>query len=152
MRSLNRVQLIGNLGKDAETKYTQAGKAYTRFSVATEQSWKDRNTGEWKSNTDWHNVTLWDRETLAQYLTKGQKVYVEGRLQNRSYEDRDGNKKYVTDIIGENVILLGGKQGGGEYDRSGEFNQEVRSMPRSATTASAPSEYAPMPDDEDVPF
>lgn len=151
-RSLNRVQLIGNLGKDSETKYTQSGTPYTRFSVATERNWKDKSSGEWKAETDWHSVTLWNRETLAQYLTRGQKVYVEGRLQPRSYEDKDGVKRYSIDIIAEDVILLGGKGNGSNHDSSGEFNQERQ--PVSQPRRQSQGEYSPpeFVGDDDVPF
>src|SRR6201993_831382 len=113
-RSVNKVILIGHLGKDAETKFTPAGAAVTKFSVATNRRWKDQQTGEWKEETGWANVVLWRSENLSNYLTKGKQVYVEGRLQTRSYEDRDGAKRYVTEIVADNVILLGGQQGGSQ--------------------------------------
>jgi single-strand DNA-binding protein len=91
-RSVNKVILVGHLGKDAETKFTPGGAAVTRFSVATNRRWKDKQSGEWKEETDWSNVVLWQSENLANYLTKGKQVYVEGRLQTRSYEDKDGKK------------------------------------------------------------
>lgn len=154
-RSVNKVILIGHLGKDAETKFTPGGAAVTRFSVATNRRWKDKQSGEWKEETDWTNVVLWQSENLSQYLTKGKQVYVEGRIQTRSYEDKDGKKVYATEVVAEDVILLGG-QGGG---RSGgdEFSQQPVSMPRSqrsAPAAQAPSQgdtYGGITDD-DVPF
>lgn len=108
-RSVNKVILIGNLGKDAETKFTTSGAARTTFPVATSRRWKDQQTGEWKEETDWHNVVLWRQENLANYLTKGKQVYVEGRLQTRNYEDKDGRKVYVTEVVAEDVVLLGGR-------------------------------------------
>src|ERR1700692_386649 len=112
-RSVNKVILVGHLGKDAETKFTPAGIAVTKFSVATNRRWKDQQSGEWKEETDWANVVLWRQENLANYLTKGKQVYVEGRLQTRNYDDKDGKKQYVTEVVAEDVIILGGGGGGG---------------------------------------
>ena len=95
-RSVNKAILVGNLGRDAETKFTPGGAAVTRFAVATSRRWKDQASGEWKEETDWSDVTLWRAENLSTYLTKGKQVYVEGRLQTRSYEDKDGKKVYRT--------------------------------------------------------
>ena len=92
-RSLNRVTLIGRLGKPAETKFTPAGAACTKFSVATSQSWKDKSTGEWRDDTTWTNVVLWRQEKVGEYLLKGTQVYVEGRLSTRSYDEKDSGKK-----------------------------------------------------------
>jgi single-strand DNA-binding protein len=108
-RSVNKVLLIGNLGRDAETKFTPSGISVTRFSVATTRSSKDQQTNEWKEETNWTNVVLWRQENLANYLTKGKQVYVEGRLQTRSYDDKDGKKVYATEVVAEEVILLGGR-------------------------------------------
>ena len=118
-RSVNKVILVGNLGRDAETRFTPSGTARTTFSIATSRRWKDQQTGEWKEETDWHNIVLWRQENLANYLTKGKQVYVEGRLQSRSYDDRDGNKKYITEVVAEDVVLLGGR-GEGPAEPSGE--------------------------------
>lgn len=160
-RSVNKVILIGNLGRDAETKYTPQGVAVSRFSIATTRRIKDNATGEWKDETDWNNVTLWRNENLAPYLQKGKQVYVEGRLQTRSYQDKDGQKKYSTEVVAEDVILLGGR--GGDGDGSGSsYSPPMQSGPRSATqrmtppAASSASNSGPddgfMPDDDDVPF
>ncbi len=157
-RSVNKVILIGHLGRDAETKFTPGGAAVTRFSVATNRRWKDKDSGEWKEETDWSNVVLWRSENLANYLTKGKQVYVEGRLQTRSYEDKDGKKVYATEVVAEDVILLGGQGGGGGgRGPEDEFSQQPVSRPRSA--ASRPP--APAQEDsfggqgitdDDVPF
>jgi single-strand DNA-binding protein len=112
-RSVNKVILIGNLGKDAETKFTAGGSAVTRFSIATTRSWKDQQTNEWKDETNWTNVIVWRQENLSNYLTKGKQVYIEGRLQTRSYDDKDGKKVYATEVVAEEVILLGGRGEGG---------------------------------------
>jgi len=111
-KTVNRVTLVGRLGRDAETKFTPGGAAVTRLSVATERSWKDKHTEEWKSETEWHNVTMWRQEKLASYLTKGSNVYVEGRLQTRSY-DKDGEKRWSTEVIVERIILHGSASGNG---------------------------------------
>src|SRR5215469_11566310 len=156
-RSVNKVILIGHLGRDAETKFTPGGAAVTRFSVATNRRWKDKDSGEWKEETDWSNVVLWRSENLANYLTKGKQVYVEGRLQTRSYEDRDGVKRYVTEIVADGVILLGGQGGSQDQPASGKGNNNgLVSQPRGR--AAAPS--APPADDsggqqitdDEIPF
>lgn len=156
-RSVNRVTLLGNLGKDADTKFTPSGIARTTFSIATTRRIKDGQTGEWKDETDWHNIVLWRSENVANYLTKGKQVYVEGRLQSRSYDDKDGNKRYVTEVVAEDLILLGGRgeSGGGETMGQGGG---VVSMPRSAgaprpmTQTSAEPQFPEVVSDDDVPF
>lgn len=155
-RSVNKVILIGNLGRDAETKFTPSGAAVTRFAVATTRSWKDQQTNEWKEETNWTNVVLWRQENLANYLTKGKQIYVEGRLQTRSYDDKDGKKVYATEVVAEEVILLGGRGEGAGESGGG------RSMARAGgSTAPRPAGGAPAPDDDfggmgvtddDVPF
>ena len=157
-RSVNKVIVLGHLGKDADTKFTPSGVAVTKFSVATSRRWKDSQSDEWKEETDWHNIVLWRSESLANYLTKGKQVYVEGRLQTRSYEDRDGVKRYVTEIVADGLILLGGQQGGSQEQPAPDKgnNNGLVSQPRGrATTASAP----PVDDsrsreltDNDIPF
>ena len=117
-RSVNKVILIGHLGRDAETAYTASQIPVTKFSVATSSRWKDKQTGEWKEETNWTNVTLWQGENVAPYLLKGTQLYVEGRLQTRSYEDKDGKKVWATDVIAEDVVLLGGSGGGGSREFS----------------------------------
>lgn len=154
-RSVNKVILVGHLGRDAETKFTPGGAAVTRFSVATNRRWKDKDSGEWKEETDWSNVVLWRSENLANYLTKGKQVYVEGRLQTRSYEDKDGKKVYTTEVVADDVILLSGQGGGGGGQRGGDdFGQPV-SQPRSAPRQSAPQQHDDFGQgitDDDVPF
>ena len=121
-RGLNKVMLIGNLGKDAETRYTPNGVAVTNFRLATARSLKDPQTGEWKNATDWHDVVVWRAEKIADYLTKGRQVYVEGRLQTRSWEDQNGQKRYQTEVVADSfgLMLLGGREGGGgDFSRGG---------------------------------
>jgi len=152
-RSVNKVILVGNLGKDAETKFTPGGIAVTKFSIATGRRWKDQQSGEWKEETDWHNVVLWRAENLANYLLKGKQVYLEGRLQTRSYEDKDGKKQWFTEVVAEDVILLGGRSGEAAAG-SGDYAASPVSMPRSARgpqPAAAPVEAQEITDD-DVPF
>jgi single-strand DNA-binding protein len=153
-RSVNKVILLGHLGRDAETSYTASQVAVTKFSVATSRRWKDQQSGEWKEETNWSNVVLWRGENVSPYLTKGKQVYVEGRLQTRSYEDKDGKKVWATDVVADEVILVGGRGEGGGGGGPEEYGQEpMRSAPR-ARPAAAPS--APPANegigDDDVPF
>ncbi|MBM3737075.1 MAG: single-stranded DNA-binding protein [Acidobacteria bacterium] len=169
-RSVNKVILLGHLGKDADTRFTTAGTAVTNFSLATSRRFKDPQTGEWKDETDWHNVVIWKAENVSNYLTKGRQVYVEGRLRTRSYDDKDGNKRYVTEVVADELILVGGRGegGGSEAGEGGGYGggyEQPRgpvSMPRSARPqpASRPQPVSePEPDfgghgvsDDDVPF
>ena len=159
-RTVNKVTLIGRLGKDAESKFTQSGTSVATFSIATNWQQKDQQTGEWKEHTDWHNIVLWRSENVAPYLTKGTQVYIEGRLQTRNYENKEGRKVYVTEVVAEQLILLGGRQGG-EASGGGEYSQQPVSMPRSAqrpqaaATASSPADDPGAGQgitDDDVPF
>lgn len=109
-RSVNKVILVGNLGKDPELKYTPSGQPVTRFSLATNEKWKDKN-GEMQERTEWHNIVCWTKlaEIANQYLTKGSNVYIEGRLQTRTWDDKDGKKHYSTEIIANDMVMLGGR-------------------------------------------
>ncbi len=162
-RSVNKVILLGHLGKDAETKFTTSGVARSTFTLATNRRWKDQQTGEWKEETEWHNVVLWRSENLANYLQKGKQVYVEGRLQTRSWEDKEGQKRYTTEVVCEDLVLLGTGRGDfpGQGGGSQEFERSERpvSMPRSAQQRPQPAASAAPPDDfgqgvtdDDVPF
>jgi single-strand DNA-binding protein len=151
-RSVNKVILIGHLGRDAETAYTASQTAVTKFSVATNRRWKDQQTGEWKEETNWTNVVMWRGENVAPYLTKGKQVFVEGRLQTRSYDDKDGKKVWTTEVVAEDVILLGGRGEGGGGGPEEYSQAPMRSAPRSGP---APAPAAPPPEgisDDDVPF
>ena len=159
-RSVNKVILVGNLGRDAETKFTPSGAPVTRFAIATTRSWKDQQSNEWKEETNWTNVVLWRQENLANYLTKGKQVYVEGRLQTRSYDDKDGKKVYATEVVAEEVLLLGGRgEGGGSgFDASGAGTARSNAPSRGRSSGSggpAPAEND-LPEmqitDDDVPF
>ncbi len=139
-RSLNKVQLIGNLGKDPELKYTPSGVAVATFSIATSESWKDQD-GNQQEKTEWHNIVAWRKlaEICGEYLKKGKKVYIEGKLQTRNYE-KDGIKRYVTEIVADQLIMLDG--GGGGANRSS--GSQTSSEP-------APS-HSDSPKDDDLPF
>ncbi len=120
--TVNKVILIGRLGKDPEVKYTQGGTAIARFSLATDEFWKDQN-GERQQRTEWHNIVAWDKlaDICGQYLTKGKQVYIEGKLQTRSWEDKEGNKRYTTEIRADNMVMLGtrGDSGTGGGEKAG---------------------------------
>lgn len=160
-RSVNRVILVGNLGRDAETKFTPSGAAATRFSVATTRRWKDQQINDWKEETNWTNVVLWRQEKLASYLIKGKQVYIEGRLQSRSYDDKEGKKVYTTEVVADDVILLGGPGNFGD-----DFNQERQPVQASrgygAAAGKPVSNKAPVAEedpfggmgitDDDIPF
>ena len=115
MAGVNKVILIGNLGRDPELRYTQSGQAVANFSIATSENWNDKSSGERVERTEWHRIVAWGRtaELAAQYLSKGRTVYVEGRLQTREYEDRDGVKRRVTEVVASNITFLGGRGGEG---------------------------------------
>jgi len=154
-RSVNKVILIGHLGRDAETKFTTSGAAKTTFSVATNRRWKDQQTGEWKEETDWHNIILWRQENLANYLTKGKQVYVEGRLQTRNYDDKDGKKVYVTEVVAEDVVLLSGRgaEAPAEDAQHAAPAPGPRPVPVPRPQPSPPEEsVSQVVTDDDVPF
>ncbi len=160
-RSVNKVILIGHLGRDAETKFTPSGASVTRFSVATTRKWKDQQSNEWKEETNWTNVTLWRQENVANYLTKGKQIYVEGRLHTRSYDDKDGKKVYATEVVADEVILLGGKGEGGGFEggsqssgpRTGGTPQPQRGGASGSPGGSGEDPYSGMGvTDDDVPF
>lgn len=115
MASVNKVILVGNLGRDPETRYSPDGAAICNVSIATTSQWKDKATGERKEETEWHRVTFYGRlaEIAGEYLKKGRSVYVEGRLKTRKYKDKEGIEKYATDIIADQMQMLGGREGGG---------------------------------------
>lgn len=113
MASINKVILIGNVGKDPEVRYTSSGAAICNISVATSRNWKDKNSGERQEETEWHRVVFYDRlaEIAGEYLRKGRSVYIEGRLKTRKWADKDGIEKYTTEIIADQMQMLGGKDG-----------------------------------------
>ena len=145
MGSVNKVILVGNLGRDAELRYTPGGAAVATINMATTEVWNDKG-GQRQEKTEWHRVVLWGKtaESLAEYLTKGKQIYVEGRLQTRQWDDKDGNKRYTTEIRGDRVVLLGG--GGG---RGAPMSDRGESAGVAAPSGAEPSE--PLTDD-DIPF
>jgi len=142
MASLNKVMLIGNLGKDPELRHTPAGTAVATFSIATSERFKSKQTNEWEEKTEWHNIVLWSKlaETAGQYLAKGKTVYIEGRLQTRKWQDRDGNTRYTTEIVGDTMKMLSPK---GEGARGGDSSYE--------SSGGGSYEEPPFQDD-DIPF
>jgi single-strand DNA-binding protein len=142
--SVNKVILIGNLGRDPEVRYLPSGQALAKFSVATSESYTDRN-GAKQERTDWHNIVVWGKpaEACGQYLKKGRQVYIEGRISTRSYEAKDGSgKRYATDIVAQRVQFLGGRPGAGSEE-----------PPESSGGGGSGGGESPPPmDDEDIPF
>lgn len=123
MASVNKVIIVGNLGRDPEIRYMPSGDAIANIAVATSYRSKDRNTGEQKETTEWHRISFFGKlaEIVGQYLKKGSSIYVEGRLQTRKYTDKDGIEKYATDIVAENMQMLGGRGQGGGMDDGGGY-------------------------------
>ena len=114
-RGVNKVIVVGNLGQDPETRYMPSGSAVTNLRIATNESWKDKQTGEQKDRTEWHSVAMFGRlaEIAAEYLRKGSQVYIEGKLRTRKWQDKDGNDRYTTEIIADEMQMLGSRSGGG---------------------------------------
>ena len=142
MAGINKAILIGNLGGDPEVRYTPSGVAVARFNIAASEEWKDRDTGEKKERTEWHRIVAWRRlgEICGEYLSKGRQVYVEGRIQTNAWEDKEGNKRYTTEILANTVQFLGGR------DSAGTSRSE---SPPLADYSGAPTQG---PDDDDIPF
>jgi single-strand DNA-binding protein len=142
--SLNKVMLIGNLGKDPEVRFTGGGRAVAKFPIATSEQFQDSN-GQRQERTEWHNIVVWGKqaETCGQYLQKGRQVYIEGQIRTRQYDDKDGNRKYITEINAQRVQFLGGGGGRGDGARGGGggFGQGGEDVPP-----------PPGPEDDDIPF
>ncbi|MCZ6809174.1 MAG: single-stranded DNA-binding protein [Proteobacteria bacterium] len=141
-RGVNKVIVIGNLGQDPETRYMPSGSAVTNLRVATNESWKDKQTGEQKDRTEWHRVAMFGRlaEIAAEYLRKGSQVYIEGKLRTRKWQDKDGNDRYTTEIVADEMQMLGGRSGGGAPAMSD-------SPPASADAQPSGDDF-----DDDIPF
>jgi single-strand DNA-binding protein len=152
-KSVNKVILIGNLGKDPEVKYTPSGVPVAKLTLATNERYKDKS-GEWQERTEWHNVVLWQRlaEIAGEYLKKGGKVYIEGRLQTRSWDDKQTNqKRYMTEVVASDLVLLGGRgEGAGDFGSSRAVaaagNNFDQREPEPAAAGSTPIS------DDDIPF
>jgi single-strand DNA-binding protein len=146
--SLNKVMLIGNLGKDPEVRYTQTGSAVANFSIATTEQWNDRD-GKKQERTEWHNIVVWGKsaEHCGQYLSKGRQVFIEGSIRTRSYDDKSGNKRYITEIVAQRVQFLGGAGGSRvsqQQQDSGPFGDDM-GMGGGGGGGQGPS-------DDDIPF
>jgi single-strand DNA-binding protein len=150
MGSVNKVILLGNLGADAEIRYTSSQKPVVRFNLATTEKWRDKS-GQDQERTEWHRVVVWDKqgEAIHQYLIKGKQVYVEGKIRSRSWEGKDGQKKYTTEIVADAVVLLGGGRGGAgdrpasrPPGRPAAQDEPIEPPPQDVTS----------PDPEDIPF
>ena len=155
MGSVNKVILVGNLGRDAELRYTPGGAAVATLNLATTEVWNDKASGQKQEKTEWHRIVLWGKsaESLNEYLTKGKQIYVEGRLQTRKWQDKDGHDKYTTEIRGDRIVLLGGGGGGG---MGGGGARPQRSS--AGASSGGGGEHEPMGEpisdltDDDIPF
>jgi len=147
-RGVNKVILVGNLGKDPEVRYMPNGNAVANITIATSESWKDKQSGEQQEKTEWHRVVMFRRlgEIAGEYLKKGSQVYIEGKLQTRKWQDNSGNDRYTTEIVASEMQMLGSRGGGG----SAGFSQDsapAQSAPQSAPQPAAAGEF-----DDDIPF
>ncbi|MFO7667025.1 MAG: single-stranded DNA-binding protein [Desulfobacterales bacterium] len=145
MSGINKAMIVGRLGRDPEIRYTPGGVAVANFSVATSEEWKDKESNEKKERTEWHRIVAFGKlgEICGEYLSKGKLVYVEGRIQTRSWEDKDGNKKYTTEIVASDVQFLDKKDSGsGDYPRKGQDDKPER--------GSGPAYHDSK--DDDIPF
>jgi single-strand DNA-binding protein len=157
MASVNKVIIVGNLGRDPETRYMPSGDAMTNIAVATTDKWKDKATGEQKEATEWHRIAFFGKlaEIAGQYLKKGSQVYIEGKLRTRKWTDKDGIEKYSTEIIADTMQMLGSRQGMGGGSASMDDPAYVSGPAKNSSTgARAPAKQAPsMSDmDDDIPF
>ncbi len=157
-RGINKVILIGNLGGDPEVKYTAGGSAVTNVTIATSENWKDKTTGENQERTEWHRVVFFGRlaEIAGEYLKKGSQVYVEGRLQTRKWQDKEGQDRYTTEIVANEMQMLGGRGGGsagGSTDSSRATSAEAPAPRAAGARASGSKAAAAVEDfDDDIPF
>ncbi|HBE92648.1 MAG TPA: single-stranded DNA-binding protein [Gammaproteobacteria bacterium] len=150
-RGVNKVILVGNLGKDPEVRYSPNGNAVANITLATSEQWKDRNTGEQQEKTEWHRIVFFNRlaEIVGEYLKKGSQVYVEGKLQTRKWQGQDGQDRYTTEVVANEMQMLGGRQGGGGGDQWSSSKPATGGQQDS----SAPAAGGDMGDfDDDVPF
>ncbi len=144
MGSVNKAIIVGNLGKDAEVRYTPGGAAVATISVATTETWNDKTSGQRQEKTEWHRVVIWGKtaEAIGEYLTKGRQVYVEGRIQTRQWDDKDGNKRYTTEIRSDRVVLLGGRGDGADHGGSSA----------KPSSGGGPAPGPPELTEDDIPF
>jgi single-strand DNA-binding protein len=146
-RGINKVIIVGNLGNDPETRYMPSGSAVTNLTVATNESWKDKATGEQKDRTEWHKVAMFNRlaEIAAEYLRKGSQVYIEGKLRTRKWQDKSGQDRWTTEIIADEMQMLGGRGGAGGGSAPMSSGQD--SGPPSSAPQAGPDDF-----DDDIPF
>jgi len=152
-RGVNKVILIGNLGRDPEVRYSPSGSAVTNITLATSESWKDKNSGEKQEKTEWHRVVFFGRlaEIAGEYLKKGSQVFVEGRLQTRKWQDKEGQDRYTTEIVANEMQMLGSRSGAGIPNDG--FNQDHSPAETSGSTAKKSNTPAVAGDfDDDIPF
>ena len=159
--TLNKVQLIGRLGGDPDLKYTPSGTAVANFSMATNRVWKDQD-GNKQEETDWHRIVLWRKlaEIAGEYLQKGSLTYIEGRLQTRSWEDDNGNKHYMTEVVAENLVMLGSKNNGQNTHREEPADMAARAENSGQSPVGSPQSESsvdnagepPAPSEDDLPF
>jgi len=162
MASVNKVILVGNLGRDPEVRYMPNGEAVCNFSIATTDSWRDKN-GQKQERTEWHNIVMYRKlaEIAGEYLKKGRPVYVEGRLQTRKWQTKEGQDRYTTEIVADQMQMLGGREGGGSagYEPMDE-DQSMQSRTMQSAPSQAPAQSAPQPAsggdfdafEDDIPF
>ncbi|MCH7830787.1 MAG: single-stranded DNA-binding protein [Proteobacteria bacterium] len=150
-RGINKVIIIGNLGGDPEMRSMPSGSAVTNITIATNESWKDKQTGEQKERTEWHRVVMFDRlaEIAAEYLRKGSSVYIEGKLRTRKWQGKDGQDRYTTEIVANEMQMLGGRGGGGGDFDSGSSGGGSRG---GQDSSNAPPQAGPDEFDDDIPF
>jgi len=147
-RGVNKVILVGNCGKDPETRYMPSGGAVTNISIATSESWKDKQSGETKERTEWHNIVFFNRlgEIAGEYLKKGSQIYVEGSLRTRKWQDKNGQDRYTTEIVANEMQMLGGRSGGGDsYAPAQAQSQPASNQPPAAAMVEEGF-------DDDIPF
>lgn len=168
MRGVNKAIIVGNLGRDPEIRYTQDGRAIANFSVATSESWTDKASGERQERTEWHRIVAFGRlaEIIGQYLSKGRQVYIEGRIQTREWEDKEGNRRWTTEIVANEMQMLGGRGQGGEggygggqapQGGGGGYGQQAAPRPQGGQEPDSggmpPFGGGPQgPPDDDIPF
>jgi len=154
-RGINKVIIVGNLGGDPETRYMPSGSAVTNITVATNESWKDKQTGEQKERTEWHKVAMFNRlaEIAAEYLRKGSQVYIEGKLRTRKWQGKDGQDRYTTEIVADEMQMLGGRGGaGGGSGSFGGGGGGQQGGDQQGGGGSAPPQPGPDDFDDDIPF
>jgi single-strand DNA-binding protein len=151
-RGINKVILVGNLGQDPQTRAMPSGKSVVNLRIATTDQWRDKQTGENKENTEWHTVVMFDRlaEIAAEYLRKGSQVYIEGKLRTRKWQDKEGNDRYSTEVVANEMQMLGGRGGGG--GGGGGYEREPASRPAQASPGGGSSGGGRDDFDDDIPF